>query len=172
VTRRRRAAALAAAGLLGLGSSACGGSGSRTAAAPPPGSGQGLQWAAAPQVFRPRGLLRDRILLGRIVNDGPRTLELRSSEIVLRDAGGRRIPGATGAFTASYAHGLFGALQQPSVLPPAELARLGRLISLQPATSTPFFAAWHLPARARQPVSVELGGSRLEVPEGARLTAR
>jgi hypothetical protein len=123
-------------------------------------------------VFRPRGLLRDRILLGRIVNHGTRTLKLRSSEIVLRDADGLRIPGATGAFTASYAHGLFGALQQPSVLPLAELARLGRMIYLLPATSTPFFAAWHLSARARQPVSVELGGSRLEVPVGARLTAR
>ena len=43
-------------------------------------------------------------------------------------------------FTNNFAHGLFGAFQQPRHLPPAELLRLGKMILLQAGSTAPFFA--------------------------------
>lgn len=94
-------------------------------------------------------------------------LELKAAQVLVRDAAGKRVPGATAAFVTSYAHGLFGALQQPATIPRTEAARLGRLLYLIGGASAPFFAAWHLPAGSRDPMSVEIGHFRLAVPRGA-----
>jgi len=130
-------------------------------------------WQGTPQLFQPRGLPRDRVLIGRIRNAGGSRLELTSSQVLVRDARARIIPGATAAFVTSYAHGLFGALQQPAAIPRIEAARLGRLLYLFPGASAPLFAAWHLPPGAREPLSITVGRVRLSVPAGRpRLTAR
>jgi hypothetical protein len=134
--------------------------------APPVGA---LGWAGAPpQVFRLPTLPRDRVALGRVQNTSLRTLKLTAARLVVRDARGRRLAASAG-FTTSYAHGLFGAFQQPSSLPTAELLRLGKAVELKPGTSAPFYAAWRLPrgARGDGAVRVDYGTGTLVLPAGS-----
>ena len=129
-----------------------------------------LSWSATPQVFRQRDLPTDRILIGRIHNSSKRTLRILASALRVRDSKGQVLESSAG-FVASYAHGLFGAFQQPSAQPVQELLRLGRLVILPPGTTSPLFAAWRLPANAHEPVSIDYGSGKLTVPTATRPTA-
>jgi hypothetical protein len=102
-----------------------------------------------------------------VQNTSLRTLKLTAARLVLRDAQGRRLRASAG-FTTTYAHGLFGAFQQPSSLPTAELLRLGRVVELKPGTSAPFYAAWRLPrgVRGDGAVRVDYGMGTLLLPAG------
>jgi hypothetical protein len=124
----------------------------------------GLGWEGKPQVFLLKDLPTDRVLIGQVVNHSPKTLHLAASRLRVRDASGRVLK-SSGAYTASFAHGLFGAFQQPSKLPQAEASRLGLDIYLIPKATSRFFAAWRIPAGSRGPFRVEYGsGPALEVP--------
>jgi hypothetical protein len=133
----------------------CGGGGSH-ASAP-------LEWDGAPKAFQPRGLPRDGVVLGKVRNTTKRTLHFEASSLFVRDASGRRLR-SSAAFTETYAHGLFGALQQPDHLPQTELRRLGKIIDLPPGDSAPFYAAWRLANGSRPPVHVDYGSGSLAVP--------
>ena len=160
---RRAAGAIAAAVVLSL-SALVAGCGASTA---PRGH---LAWIGTPQVFIPRDLPSDRIVLGRIRNPSKVTLTIRATTLRVRDAGGQTLHASAG-FTASYAHGLFGAFQQPGQLPIRELVRLGRIAILEPGATSPLFAAWRLPPGARQPVTIDYGSGTLAVPVAAKPTA-
>jgi hypothetical protein len=134
----------------------CGGAGGSHASAP-------LAWDGAPKAFKTRGLPRDGVVLGKVRNATKRTLHLEASALFVRDASGRRLR-SSAAFTTTYAHGLFGALQQPGHLPQLELRRLGKIVDLPPGESAPFYAAWHLGAGSRAPVEVDYGSGTLAVP--------
>jgi hypothetical protein len=124
----------------------------------------GLGWDGKPQVFRLRDLPTDRVLVGQVVNNSPKTLHLAATRLSVRDASGHVLK-SSGAYTATFAHGLFGAFQQPSKLPQAEAARLGRDVYLIPKAKSPFFAAWRIPAGTKGPFRIEYGGGpALEVP--------
>jgi hypothetical protein len=129
-----------------------------------------LSWSAKPQVFQQRDLPSDRILVGQIHNASKRTLRIMATTLRIRDAKGHVLESSAG-FIASYAHGLFGAFQQPSAQPVRELLRLGRLVILQPGATSPLFAAWRLPGNAREPVSIDYGNGKLAVPTATRPTA-
>jgi hypothetical protein len=143
----------------------------RSESAPPVGA---LGWAdAPPQVFRLPTMPRDRVAVGRVQNTSLRTLRLTAAALVVRDRRGRPLPASAG-FTTSYAHGLFGAFQQPSSVPTAELLRLGRVVELKPGTSAPFYAAWRLPrgAAGEPEVRVDYGAGTLVLPAARVATAR
>jgi hypothetical protein len=148
----RKAAGLIAVAFVVAG---CGGGGSH-ASAP-------LEWDGAPKAFQPRGLPRDGVVLGKVRNTTKRTLHFEASSLFVRDASGRRLR-SSAAFTETYAHGLFGALQQPDHLPQTELRRLGKIIDLPPGDSAPFYAAWRLANGSRTPVRVDYGSGSLAVP--------
>lgn len=158
IARATLVAAAAAVALAG-----CGGSGA-------PSSDGALGWKGSPQVFAPRDLPRDRVVVGKVRNTSKRTIHLMAAQITIHDARGRRLRGAAG-FTAAFAHGLFGAFQQPSKLPATEAARLGRDIYLSPNTSVPFFAAWRLAPGSREPARIVYPGGSLGVPRAVRATA-
>jgi hypothetical protein len=151
----RRAGALLATAATVAGGAGCGG-GAAAAVRP-------LAWDGKPHVYVPRGLPRDRVLIGRVRNSSSRTLRLSASRLVVRDGRGARLAGSA-AFTATYAHGLFGAFQQPSVTPPAELVRLGRVVTLSPGASAPFYAAWRLGPHVHQPVRLDYAVGVLPLP--------
>lgn len=130
-----------------------------------------VAWKGAPQVFRPRALPHDRVLLGTIRNTSAGPLRLLAADVVVRDAAGHRLPGSA-AFTNSYAHGLFGAFQQPSRLPTKELVRLGRLKYMAADGEAPFFAAWRETAGTRGPIRIQIGRVTLTVPRAVRLAAQ
>src|SRR4051812_32818989 len=130
----------------------------------------GLSWAGKPAVFRSRTLPHDRVVIAHVKNVGAKTLHLVAARLVVRDADGRRLKGSA-AFTTTFAHGLFGALQQPKHLPPAELIRLGKVIYLPAGASAPFYAAWRLTANAKEPVSIDYGKGSLTVPAATATTA-
>jgi hypothetical protein len=129
-----------------------------------------LAWDGRPSVYVPRGLPRDRVLIGRVRNSSSRTLHLSAARLLVRDARGAPVAGSA-AFTATYAHGLFGAFQQPSVTPPAELVRLGRVVTLAPGASAPFYAAWRLAPQVHQPVRLDYAVGALPLPAAGTPTA-
>jgi hypothetical protein len=117
----------------------------------------------SPQVYVPRDLPRDRIVVGRIRNGSKVTVTLRATALKVRDSRGQLLQ-SSGGFTASYAHGLFGAFQQPSAEPVRELVRLGKLVVLDPGDTRPVFAAWRLTVDAHEPVVLDYGSGALTVP--------
>jgi hypothetical protein len=130
----------------------------------------GLEWSGKPAVFRSHSLPHDRVVIAHVRNVGAKTLHLVAAKLVVRDADGRRLKGSA-AFTTTFAHGLFGALQQPKPVPPAELLRLGKVVYIPAGASVPFFAAWTLGAGAKEPVSIDYGSGSLTVPPATAETA-
>jgi hypothetical protein len=123
-----------------------------------------LSWVGKPNVFKARNLPNDRVVIARVKNAGSKTLHLVASKVVVRDANGRALD-ATAAFNTTFAHGLYGALQQPAAGPPVqELARLGKAIYLSAGGSAPFYAAWRLQPGTKEPVRIEYAGGSLTVP--------
>jgi hypothetical protein len=122
-----------------------------------------LDWDGTPKVFLVPGLRSDRVLIGRVQNMSERTLRLAAARLVIRDAGGRALAGSVG-FTTTYAHGLWGAFQQPSAVPTAELLRLGRAVMLSPGASVPFYAAWRVRPGARPPLRLDYIDGTLTLP--------
>ena len=132
----------------------------------------GLTWAGKPQVYRSRSLPRDRVVIARVRNAGTTTLHLVASRLRVRDARGRVLR-ASAAFSTTFAHGLYGAYQQPAAGEPvAEQIRLGKIIYLAPGASAPFYAAWRLSLGAREPVHVDYGSGSLVIPAAGGQTAR
>ena len=124
-----------------------------------------LSWSGKPLVFRSRALPHDRIVYAHVRNTSDKTLYLVAARLVVRDADGRKLNSSAG-FTNNYAHGLFGAYQQPDRLPPLELLRLGKAVYIPAGASVPFYAAWHLGPGTREPVSIDYGSGSLTVPQG------
>jgi hypothetical protein len=122
-----------------------------------------LVWEQPPLEFVPQGLTSDRVVVGRVRNDSLRPLRLVAARVLVRDAAGRALRGSVG-FTTTYAHGLFGAFQQPSALPTEELVRLGRVVELRPGETAPFYAAWRMAPHSRPPVHVDYGAGDLTLP--------
>lgn len=153
--RRLRVGVLAVvAAAVSVGASGCGGGG---------GADGAVSWKGTPQVFAPRDLPRDRVLLGRVRNTSLRPITLQAAKIRVRDAEGH-VLASSGRFTASFAHGLFGAFQQPASVPASELIRLGRVVQLRPNETAPFYAAWRGRVGSRGPFRIDTGQGRLEVP--------
>ena len=80
-----------------------------------------------------------------------------------REASGKPLK-SSGAYTATFGHGLYGAFQQPSKIPQAEASRLGRDIYLIKGQKSPFFSAWRIPPGSKGPFRIRWGGGELEAP--------
>jgi hypothetical protein len=152
--RRGRAALLVA--VAALAAAGCGADAKKPASE--------LSWQGKPNVFKARGLPNDRVVIARVRNTGSTALRLVAANLKVRDADGRVLK-ATAAFNTTFAHGLYGALQQPAGGPPAaELLRLGKTVYLSPGASAPFYAAWRLTPGAKEPVRIDYGAGSLTVP--------
>jgi hypothetical protein len=156
---------VAVAAVLVAGCGDSGGDASAAAATP-------LRWTATPQVFTTKALPRDRVAVGSVRNTTDGTLKLDAAALTVLDADGRRLR-TTGQYAAGYAHGLYGAFQQPDPLPPGELERLGRVVSIPPGKTAPIAISWTVPATAdaKRPASVDYGRGRLPLPTRVRLGA-
>jgi hypothetical protein len=122
-----------------------------------------LEWNGKPQVFSLRDLPSDRVLIGQVVNRGSKTLHLSAARLSVTDESGKLLK-SSGAYTATFGHGLYGAFQQPSEVPQAEASRLGRDIYLITGQKSPFYAAWRIPAGSKGPFKIKWGGGALEAP--------
>lgn len=123
----------------------------------------GLAWDGTPQVFKAKNLPNDRVVIARVKNEGDQTLHLVAKDLKVLDADGRPLV-TSAAFSTSYAHGLFGALQQPNPVPPAELIRLGKVAYIPAGATVPFYAAWRLKPGTKEPVTIDYGPGTLAVP--------
>ena len=158
---RPRGAALAATlAAAAVGAAGCGGSDKPKT---------GLRWEGTPSVFRSKTLPHDRVVIARVRNVGSTTMHLVAAKLIVRDADGHALKSNAG-FTPAFAHGLFGALQQPKPVPPAELIRLGKVVYIPAGASVPFYAAWTLTAKVKEPVSIDYGTGTLEVPPATGTT--
>ncbi|MDX6643705.1 MAG: hypothetical protein QOD76_1667 [Solirubrobacteraceae bacterium] len=150
----RRAAVLAAGAALALGG--CGGD--------KPRSDRGvLVWSKEPLLFSATHLPNDRVLIGTVRNRSGQALSLVADRLTVRDADNRRLR-AYAVFTSTFAHGLYGAYQQPNPVPPAELRRLGHIITLEPHKTAPLTVAYRLTSHTRAPLRIDYGRGTLSVP--------
>ena len=131
-----------------------------------------LRWQGALQAFNPADLPHDRVMLARVRNVSSRPVRLVASRVVVRDSRGRVLK-SSARFIASYAHGLYGAFQQPSTLPPQELSRLGEVITLPARAAAPLALAWRvLDDNATAAATLDYGSGRLSLPTSVRPAAR
>jgi len=158
---RRAVAAVAFVAIVSA--SACGSGVGKTASTSP------LAWKGHPKAFRQPDLPSDRVVLSAVRNTSNKPLRLSASRLVVRDAAGKTLP-SSAQFVAGYAHGLYGAFQKPSPLPPDELRRLGLVVTVAPGATIPLTVAWRLGKGSREPASIDYGAGRLPLPAGAMLT--
>lgn len=124
----------------------------------------GLAWVGKPGVFASRTLPNDRVVIAHVRNASNHTLHLIGAKIVVRDADGHALK-SSAAFTVTFAHGLYGALEQPAGgQPVAEQIRLGKVVYLPPGATAPFYAAWRLKPGLRGPMRVDYGAGSLALP--------
>ena len=142
---------LALLGLVVL-AAGCGGS-------PAGGSGP-LAWTEPPLVFTPETTPGDRILTGRLRNDGLRRLRVDLPDLRVRDAGGDGVA-AQPVFLQTFGKSLWSPGRGPAQLPETELLRTGRLAWLKPGETVPFTMAWRAPA---EPSRIEYEGGWVGVP--------
>lgn len=133
-------------------------------AGPGDGAGAPLRWEAAPQIVRPAGLPRDRVLTGRVRNTSGQTLRLSGATARLLDERGGAVPGAA-TFAAGFSHGLYSPVLSPSEPQPEFLARrLGRVAVLAPGQSARLTVSWRSASDGRAPVRADLGEATIALP--------
>jgi hypothetical protein len=150
----RRAAALAAGAAFVFGG--CGGD-------KPRADRGGLVWNKQPLVFEAMHLPNDRVLIGTVRNRSGQALNLVADRLAVRDADNHRLR-AYAVFTSTFAHGLYGAYQKPNPVPPAELRRLGHIITLEPHKAAPLTVAYRVTSHTHAPLRVDYGRGTLSVP--------
>lgn len=132
-----------------------------------PGTSASLIWDRKPLVIRPPDLPSDRVVYGTARNSGLQAIDVTASDLEVRDAAGKRLD-ATVRFIANYAHGIYGAFQQPDELPTLELERLGYVTKLNPGDTVPLTVSYRLGADSRQPARVYYKGVPvLDIPASA-----
>src|SRR5262249_45709335 len=127
----------------------------------------GLEWKREPRLFRATHLPSDRVLIGTVENRSARSLHIDAASILVRDAGGTALR-SHAQFINSYAHGLYGASQKPTPLPPNERSRLGLVVTLPPGSVTPLTVAYRVTPQTRGPLRVDYGAGSLTVPSRTR----
>jgi hypothetical protein len=111
-----------------------------------PGNGSGpLVWAAPPLEFTPETLPGERILTGRLRNEGLRRLRVDLPDLRIRDASGADVA-AQPIFLQTFGRSLWSPGRGPEQLPETELLRTGRIAWLEPGEAVPFTLAWRRPA--------------------------
>lgn len=127
--------------------------------------GSTLAWDKAPTVIEPADLPNDRVTFGTIRNDGLREVKISVDDLEVRDANDRPVR-ATERFIASFAHGLYGAFQQPDSMPEPEQERLGYLAKLNPGEKSPLLVSVHMAKSRALPLRVYYKGSAvLDIPK-------
>jgi hypothetical protein len=129
--------------------------------------GSALTWDSAPTVIRPSDLPHDRVTYGTIRNESLRPLKISVNDLSVLDGAGKPVR-ATERFIPSFAHGLYGAFQQPDSMPEPEQLRLGYLASMNPGQTSPLLVSVHLKPSSELPLSVFYRGSAvLSIPKKA-----
>ena len=124
-----------------------------------------LEWQAEPLLVQPSTLPNDRILTGKLRNDGRDRADLTASELRLIDKDGKRIPGSA-AFLQGFAHGLYPPTREPEGRTPQwEQLRLGRIARIQPGATAPLTISWRQPQGTEPPVRIEWARGSLPVPD-------
>jgi hypothetical protein len=128
-----------------------------------PGQPSGpLIWVGTPIVLRPAHA-PDRVLRGKVRNDGLRPLTLVAKDFALLDRDGDRVP-AVATFAVGLVHSLYPPDREPK-LSEAEERRLGRRVVLKPGGEATLTVAWR-ERGGHSPVSISYIGGRLPVAGG------
>jgi hypothetical protein len=123
-----------------------------------------MSWTKKPQMLRLGSKPKDRILFGEVRNDSLRPVKIYASDVKVVDADGRALE-ATAIFSKGFAHGLYGSTDPRAKAPGEfELARLGRLVRLEPGQTSPLTVSWRLASPGDRPSQVQLGDGALPIP--------
>jgi hypothetical protein len=122
-----------------------------------------VAWQTPPAVGPHPELPSDRIVTGRIRNDGHRELRLQVDQAQVLDARGQPVR-ATVRFAAGATHALYSPADGPMENPRAQQERLGDAATIEPGQSAPLTVAWDAAAPGRAPVRVDLGPVTVPLP--------
>jgi hypothetical protein len=127
------------------------------------GGGQSgpLEWSGDARVFEHPTLPGDRVLTGKLRNDGEHGLRVDIGDVRVVAADGTRVPSAP-VFLEAFGKPLWSPARGPLQIADSELQRTGRIAALGPGEEVPLTVAWH--AADGRPVRVEWGGGSLPVP--------
>jgi hypothetical protein len=140
--------------VLSLLAGGCGGGGGAGA-----GSGP-LVWSEPPMVFTPETTPGDRILTGKLRNDGLRRVRVDLPDLRVRAADGADVA-AQPVFLQTFGKSLWSPGRGPAQRPETELLRTGRIAWLEPGETVPFTLAWRAPDA---PARIEYDGGWVGVP--------
>ena len=124
------------------------------------GSGTVLSWNEDPVSLTNPNLPDDRIAYGDVRNVGMDGITANAGDFDVRDARGKPLD-ASVQFLGTFAHGLYGAFQQPARSTPFEKRRLGKAVAVKPGEVKPLTVAYHLDPSTELPASVYYAGSRV-----------
>jgi hypothetical protein len=107
-----------------------------------PGSSGALTWAGHAEVFTHPTIPGDRVLTGKLRNDGTQTMRVDIGDVRLLTGGGEVVP-ATPVFLQASAKSLWATGRGPQQVADTELLRTGRIALLSPGEEVPITIAWH-----------------------------
>ena len=120
-----------------------------------------LAWSGEAEVFTHPTLPGDRVLTGKLRNDGLRPLRIAVGDLRLLDGAGR-VVASTPVFLQTFGKSLWAGGRGPQQVPDTELLRTGRIALLKPGQEVPLTVAWH--AADGDPVRVAYGTGSLALP--------
>lgn len=127
-------------------------------------AGAVLEWEEPPLLITPDQLPDDRVVYGTVQNLSPARLRATTEDFTVKDAEGRTLD-ASVQFLSTYAHGLYGAFQQPDNLAIEKLSRLGYVVDLETGRSSPLTVSYRLDKGSELPATLYLRDSpALELP--------
>jgi hypothetical protein len=112
-----------------------------------------LAWEEPPLAITPPDLPDDRVAYGTVRNTSLEGLNARTKDFEVRDAEGEPLE-ASVQFLGSYAHGIYGAFQQPHPLPPDEQSRLGYRVALRSGQTAPLTVSYRLEPNTQLPATL------------------
>jgi hypothetical protein len=120
-----------------------------------------LAWSGEAKVFTHPTLPDDRVLTGKLRNDGTGRLRVDIGDVRVLAADGTPVPSAP-VFLQAFGKTLWSPTRGPAQVPDSELLRTGRIASLRPGEEVPLTVAWH--AADGEPERLDWGGGSLPIP--------
>jgi hypothetical protein len=131
------------------------------------GGGASAKWDGDPLAGPHPELPDDRIVTGKIRNDGDETLRLDVRYASVLTADGRTVQ-ATVRYAQSAGHSLYPPRDAPRNNPSAMRERLGDAATIETGATAPLTVAWRGGASAPKPAEVDLGPVTLPLPDAER----
>jgi hypothetical protein len=119
-----------------------------------------LAWSGDKELFTHPTIPGDRVLTGKLRNDGTHPLRVDIGDVRLLNSDGKVVP-STPVFLQTFGKSLWAAGRGPQQVPDTELQRTGRIALLTPGEEVPLTIAWH--DKDGSPARIDYGEGSLAI---------